>query len=157
MPNAKWETHGLVSDPSLRVIVDIGSADACPDYLEQYICRMLQRWVGLFHDFDFSNSCKYHGFHKSASCWENPDGVFSRLCVAKKSVARRFVHLESKNLREVEAMKRPENLSGRERVHLSATASNIDPCKLEKSCNTAETYSSSLAVISMMQSTNTGE
>jgi hypothetical protein len=79
------------------------------------------------------------------------------LWVAKKPVARRFVHLESKNLREVEAMKRPENLSGRERVQWSATASNIDPCKLEKSCNNTETYSSSLPVVSMMQSTDTAE
>ena len=63
LTNAKGETHDLIPDPSSRVIVDIGSADACSDDPEQCVCRMLQRRVGLFHDFNFSNSCKCQGFH----------------------------------------------------------------------------------------------
>jgi hypothetical protein len=62
--NTKRETHNLISDPPLRVIVEIGSADACPDDPEQYVCGSVQRRDGLFHDFNFSYSCKGHGFHK---------------------------------------------------------------------------------------------
>jgi hypothetical protein len=62
--NAKRETHNLIPDPSLRVIVEIGSADACPDDPEQYVFGMVQRRGGLFHNFNFSYSRKDHGFHK---------------------------------------------------------------------------------------------
>ena len=64
MTNAKGKSHDLIPDPSLRVIVEIGSADACPGDPEQHVGGMLQCRGGLFHDFNFSNSCKYHGFHK---------------------------------------------------------------------------------------------
>jgi hypothetical protein len=57
MTNAKGKTHDLISDLSFHVIVEIGSADACPNYPEQYVCRMLQRRGEPFDDFDFSNSC----------------------------------------------------------------------------------------------------
>jgi hypothetical protein len=62
--NAKRETNNLISDPSLRVIVEIGSADACPDDPEQYVCGIVRGRGGLFHDFNFSYSRKDHGFHK---------------------------------------------------------------------------------------------
>jgi len=54
----------LISDPSLRVIVEVGSADACPNDPEHYVRWIPQLRGGLFHDFDFSNSRKYHGFHE---------------------------------------------------------------------------------------------
>jgi hypothetical protein len=76
--NTKGETHDLVPNPSLRVVVEIGSADACADDPEQYVGRTLKCRSGPFHDFNFPNSCKYHGFHNSLSCRTNPDGVFSR-------------------------------------------------------------------------------
>jgi len=62
--NAKRETHDLIPDPSLRVIMEIGSADACPDDPEQYDCGRVQRRGGLCHDFNFSYSRKDHGFYK---------------------------------------------------------------------------------------------
>jgi hypothetical protein len=76
MTNAKGETHDLIPDPSLRVIVDIGSADTCSDDPEQYVCRMLERRIGLFHDFNFSNSCKYHGFHEVSLLLREPGWSF---------------------------------------------------------------------------------
>jgi hypothetical protein len=65
MAHTKGETHNLVSDPSLSVIVEIGTADAGPDDPEQYIGRMLQRGGRLFHDFNFPDSRKYHSFHEA--------------------------------------------------------------------------------------------
>jgi hypothetical protein len=64
MANAKWEMHDLVSDPSLSVIMEIGSADARPDDPEQYVRRILHCRSGPLHDFDFPDTCKHHSFHK---------------------------------------------------------------------------------------------
>ncbi|MBP1623751.1 MAG: hypothetical protein H6Q07_1771 [Acidobacteria bacterium] len=41
---------------------------------EQHVCMMLYRRSGPFYNINFSNSCKYHGFHEfnlllSASTW----------------------------------------------------------------------------------------
>jgi hypothetical protein len=64
MTDTKRETDDLIPDPALRVIVEIGSADACPDDPEQYVGRMLQCGSRLFHDFNSPDSRKYHGFHE---------------------------------------------------------------------------------------------
>jgi hypothetical protein len=58
------ETHNLIPDSSLRIIVEIGSADACPDDPEQYVCGMVQRRGGLSNDFNFSYSRKDQGFNR---------------------------------------------------------------------------------------------
>jgi hypothetical protein len=63
MTNAKGETDDLIPDPALRVIVEIGSADARPDDPEQYVGRMLQCGVRPFQDFNFPDSCERHGLH----------------------------------------------------------------------------------------------
>jgi hypothetical protein len=57
MADAKGETHDLISDPSLSVIMEIGSADARPDDPEQYVLRVLHCGSGLLDDFDFSDTC----------------------------------------------------------------------------------------------------
>jgi hypothetical protein len=76
----------------------------------------------------------------------------------QKSIAPGFVHLESKNYREVEVLKSPGHLSGRKQVWVSAAASDTDPCQLERFCINEETSSGSLLpVVSMMQATDAWE
>jgi hypothetical protein len=89
MTNAKREPYNLIADPSLRVIVEIGSADAHSDDPEQYVCRMPQRRGGLFHDFDFSNSRKHHGFHKGGLLLRRSRGSLFPVSFEKKYMCSR--------------------------------------------------------------------
>jgi hypothetical protein len=74
------------------------------------------------------------------------------------SIAPGFVHLESKNCREVEVLKSPGHLPGRKQVRVSAAASDTDPRELESFCINEETSSGSLLpVVSMMQATDARE
>jgi len=59
--------------------------------------------------------------------------TFDPVC-RQKSIAPGFVHSESHNCREVEVLKSPGHLSGRKQVRVSAAASDIDPCRLERFC-----------------------
>jgi hypothetical protein len=59
------EAYDLIADPSLPVIVNIGSANACSDDFEQYIRRMPEGRSGLFNDFNLPNSGENKGFHTS--------------------------------------------------------------------------------------------
>jgi hypothetical protein len=67
MANAERELHELVPDPSLRVIMQIGSADTDPEDPKQYVSWMLQSGNGLINYYDLPNSCQYHRFHTSVS------------------------------------------------------------------------------------------
>jgi hypothetical protein len=74
------------------------------------------------------------------------------------SIAPGFVHLESKNYREVEVLKSPGHLSGREQARVSAAASDTDPRELDSFCINEETPSGSLLpVVSIMQATDAWE
>jgi hypothetical protein len=52
MPDRIGETHDLIPDSSLCVIVEVGSADADPQNFKQNIVGMLQLRLGPFHNLD---------------------------------------------------------------------------------------------------------
>jgi hypothetical protein len=74
MADTEWKLHDLIPDPSLRVIVEIGSADPYTEDPEQYVSWMLQRGDGLVHYLDLPNACQYHSFHTFPR-WRNPGGI----------------------------------------------------------------------------------